>query len=342
MFKKGHIFVIAEAGINHNGDIEIAKKLIVSAKRCGADAIKFQSFKTDELIMENPPGAGHDLFKDQNGKSLFEMLKDSELSDEDYKELAIFARKEKIVFFTSVFGNRSLAVQEEIGSPIIKIASCDLNNHHLLKQVAKTGKPVIFSVGMGNMAEIKQAVKILEKGTKKIGILHCTALYPPEAKDLNLQAIGILKKAFPKYATGYSDHTPDIFVSVSTAALGARIVEKHFTLDKKMPGLDQARSIDPAELKKMVEEIRYLEKAINFDEEEIVTGKNEMMMRQFMRRSIVTDRDIAKGTKITEDMLAIRRPGTGVPSSEMDKVVGKKARRNLVKNSIIKFSDLIK
>ncbi|MDO8493070.1 MAG: N-acetylneuraminate synthase family protein [bacterium] len=341
MLKYDRTFIIAEAGINHNGDIEIAKKLITAAKECGVDAIKFQSFKTDELIMENPPGTKHDLFKDQNGKSLFDMLVDSEMSDDNFMKLAEFAKKEGIILFNSVFGRRSLDVAVKMGVPLFKVASCDLNNHYLLKMVAKTKKPVIFSVGMGDMKEIKEAVKILEKGgIKEIGILHCTALYPPTASDLNLQAIGILKKAFPKNTIGYSDHTPGIFVSVSTIPLGAKIIEKHFTLDKNMSGLDQARSIDPAELKQMVKEIRYLEKAVNLNEKNIVISKSEKDMRQFMRRSIVADKAIDKGAKITEDMLGVKRPGTGLSSSEMDKVVGKRAKRNLLRNTIIKHSDL--
>lgn len=343
MFKKGHTFIIAEAGINHNGDIEIAKKLVVRAKECGADAIKFQSFKTDELIMENPPGTKHDLFKDKNGKSLFQILEESELSDDEYVELGKFAKEQGIIVFNSIFGKRSLEVALKMGAPLLKIASCDLNNHYLLKMVAKTKKPVILSVGMGDMKDIKEAVKILEKGgTKEIGILHCTTLYPPKAEDLNLQSIGILQKTFPKHTIGYSDHTFGVFVSVSTIPLGAKIIEKHFTLDKAMPGFDQAWSIDPSELKQMVDEIRFLEKSINFKEKNIVVGKNEMGMRQFMRRSIVTDKDILKGTKITEDMLGVKRPGTGIPSGEMDKVIGKRATRDLPRNTIIKYSDLAK
>ena len=189
------------------------------------------------------------------------MIKSWELSENDYKKLADFAKKEGIIFFASVFGKQSLNIMKKAGMPLYKIASCDLNNHFLLKEVAKTRKPVIISTGMGDIKEIKEAVKILEKGSKKIGILHCVSLYPPEAQELNLQRIQLLEKIFPKYVIGYSDHTLDILAPAAAVALGANIIEKHFTLDKNMPGPDQPSSADPAEFKKMIEQIRFLEKA---------------------------------------------------------------------------------
>src|SRR3989344_2204150 len=205
------VFVIAEAGINHNGDFETAKKLITAAKKCGADAIKFQAFKTKELIIEKAPSAEHI----KGSQSVFEMM-------------------------------------NKIGVPLFKIASCDLNNHYLLKEMSNTRKPVIVSTGMGDLKEIKQAVKILELRGSDVGILHCVSLYPPRAEELNLQRIKILRNVFPKNIIGYSDHTLDIFVPVSAIALGAGIIEKHFTLDKNMPGPDQPSSADPVEFKRMV------------------------------------------------------------------------------------------
>ncbi|KKS66073.1 MAG: N-acetylneuraminate synthase [Parcubacteria group bacterium GW2011_GWC1_43_12] len=337
MFKKNSVFIIAEAGINHNGDLETAEKMVLAAKKCGADAIKFQSLKAEELIIEEAGKAEHIKGK----QSFFEMIKSWELSENDYKKLADFAKKEGIIFFASVFGKQSLNIMKKAGMPLYKIASCDLNNHFLLKEVAKTRKPVIISTGMGDIKEIKEAVKILEKGSKKIGILHCVSLYPPEAQELNLQRIQLLEKIFPKYVIGYSDHTLDILAPAAAVALGANIIEKHFTLDKNMPGPDQPSSADPAEFKKMIEQIRFLEKAINRAEKNILPGKRESEMRKIFRRSLVANEEIAGGSIITAAKLGIKRPGTGIPASQIEKVIGKKAKRNLEKNTILKFGDLI-
>jgi len=342
MFKKDRVFIIAEAGINHNGNLGIAKKLITAAKECGADAIKFQAFKTDELFIERPQDIEHKLFKSGGDKSLFQRLKSSELSESDYAKLSDFAKKEKIMFFSSIFGEQSLEVMKKIKVPLFKIASCDLNNHSLLREVSKTGKPVIISVGMGDLKEIKEAVKILERGKNELGILHCVSLYPPVAGELNLQKIGILKKIFPKHIIGYSDHTLDIFIPVSAVALGAKIIEKHFTLDKNMSGLDHLRSADPDEFKKMVEQIRFLEKTIDPNKKNITLATREKEMRKVFRRSLVADVKIFKGTAITKEMLGIKRPGTGIPSSDMIKVIGRRVKRSLTKNTVLKYADLEK
>jgi len=332
------VFVIAEAGINHNGDFETAKKLITAAKKCGADAIKFQAFKTKELIIEKAPSAEHI----KGSQSVFEMIKSWEFADAEYLKLADFARQQGIVFFASVFCKQSLEMMNKIGVPLFKIASCDLNNHYLLKEMSNTRKPVIVSTGMGDLKEIKQAVKILELRGSDVGILHCVSLYPPRAEELNLQRIKILRNVFPKNIIGYSDHTLDIFVPVSAIALGAGIIEKHFTLDKNMPGPDQPSSADPVEFKRMVDEIRFLEKAFDYKEKKIVPGERERQMRKAFRRSLVANADILRGTKITKEMLGVKRPGTGIPSSEMAKVLGKRVKRALVKNTILKYADLTK
>ncbi len=337
MFKKNSTFIIAEAGINHNGDVRIAKKLIAAAKACGADAIKFQAFKTGEFIIKEAQKAGHVKGK----QSFFEMIQGWELSDRDYAELAKYAKKIGIIFFASVFGAHSLKVMKKIGVPLYKISSGDLNNVQLLKAVAKTGKPIIFSVGLGNLAEINQAVKILEKNKNELAILHCVSLYPPKAEELNLQRISQLKSKFPKQVIGYSDHTLDIFVPAASVLLGAKIVEKHFTLDKNMPGPDQPSSADPAEFKRLVSEIRFLEKAFNPGDKKIAPGAREKEMSKAFRRSLVAEVEIKKGEKITEAMLGIKRPGTGISASQLAKVIGRKAKIDLAKNSLIKFSDLI-
>jgi len=336
MFKKDSTFIIAEAGINHNGNFKIAKKLITAAKACGADAVKFQAFKAEELIIEDAKSAEHVKGK----QSFFDMIKSWELSASEYRKLAVFARQQSIIFFASVLDLASLKTMEEIGTPLYKVASCDLNNHHLLKEIAKTKKPIIVSVGMGDLNEITQAVKILEKNNNELGILHCVSLYPPRAEEFNLQKITVLKKRFFKHAIGYSDHSLNIFVPISTILLGAKIIEKHFTLDKNMPGSDQPSSANPKEFKQMVEEIRFLEKAINLNEKNIKISARENEMKKAFRRSLVANQPIAKGEKITRGMLGIKRPGTGIPSSEINKVIGKKTKRDLAKNAIIKYVDL--
>lgn len=336
MFKKDSVFIIAEAGINHNGDLETAKKMVFAAKECGADAIKFQSLKAEELIIEEAGKAEHIKGK----QSFFEMIKSWELSGDDYKKLADFAKKEGIIFFASVFGAQSLEMMKKAAAPIFKIASCDLNNHFLLEKVAKTKKPAIFSTGMGDIREIKEAVRILEKGSKEIGILHCVSLYPPRAEELNLQRIQALKRLFPKHTIGYSDHTLDIFAPIAAVALGARIIEKHFTLDKNMPGPDQPSSADPAEFKKMAEQIRFLEKGINWAEKSIAPSKREKEMMKSFRRSLVANEKISKGSVVAIDKIGIKRPGTGIPPSQIEKIIGKKAKKDIEKNAVLKFRDL--
>ena len=338
MFKENSIFIIAEAGINHNGDFKTAEKLITVAKECGADAIKFQFFIADELVIEEAQKAEH---VSKNKQSFFEMIKSWELAVEEYGKLTEFAQEQDIIFFASVLGKEPLRIMEKFNAPLYKVASCDLNNHSLLKEIAETKKPIIISTGMGNTEEIKQAVEILEKNDNKIGILHCVSLYPPNAEELNLQRISILQEMFPGHAIGYSDHSLNIFVPASTIFLGARIIEKHFTLDKGMEGPDQPSSADPKEFKQMVGEIRYLEKAINFKDKNIEPGEREKKMKEAFRRSIVANEFIPAGSVITEDKLGVKRPGTGIPSSEMLKVVGKKAKRDLARNTIIKYSDLV-
>ncbi|MFA6393940.1 MAG: N-acetylneuraminate synthase family protein [Patescibacteria group bacterium] len=338
MLKKNSTFIIAEAGINHNGNFDTAKKLIASAKDCGADAIKFQAYKTENLIIKEARKAGHVKGK----QSFFEMLKSWELSEKDYVDLSYYAEKIGIIFFASVFDGQSLALMEKIGAPLHKIASCDLNNFKLLKEAAGTRKPIIFSVGLGDLVEIRQAVKILEKNNNELAILHCVSLYPPEPQELNLQRIGVLARKFPCQIIGYSDHTLDIFVPAASVLLGARIVEKHFTLDKKMPGPDQPSSANPTEFRKMVEEIRYFEKAINFKEKSIAPLSRERAMRKAFRRSLVAGRPITKGAKISEDMLAAKRPGIGIPPSEINLIAGKRAKIDIPENALIKYSDLIR
>ncbi|MBI4049936.1 MAG: N-acetylneuraminate synthase family protein [Candidatus Doudnabacteria bacterium] len=336
MFKKDRTFIIAEAGINHNGSFNIAKKLIVAAKAVGADAVKFQAFKTGEFIIKEARKAAH--VKGQ--KSFFELIKSWELKEQDYVKLAAFAKRQKMMFFASVFGPKSMKMLEKIRVPIYKIASMDLNNHPFLRAVAKTRKPVIISTGMGNLVEIRRAVKILESGRGEIGILHCVALYPPEAGEFHLEKIGILKKIFPRHTIGFSDHSLDILTPVAAAALGARIIEKHFTLDKKMAGPDQRSSADPKEFRKMVDQIRYLEKAITAPGSKFVAVPREQKMKSAFRRSIVTERAIKKGAVLHEKMLGFKRPGSGIAPSELRKIVGRKAKRDLAPNTIIKFSDL--
>lgn len=336
MFKKDRTFVIAEAGINHNGSYNLAKKLIIAAKKAGADAVKFQAFKTEEFIIKVAKKAAHV----QGKKSFFELVQSWELKDADYVRLARFAKQQEILLFASVFGEKSLKLLERIHVPLYKIASMDLNNYPLLKAVAKTGKTVVLSTGMGSLAEIKEAVKILESGRGEIGILHCVALYPPEAEEFHLEKIGILRKSFPRHAVGFSDHSLDILIPVAAVSLGARIIEKHFTLDKKMAGPDQQSSSDPKEFRKMVEQIRYLEKAIS-PTAKFVAVPREQKMKAAFRRSAVLERVVPRGTVLTEKLVGWKRPGTGIPPSEFRRVLGKRVKRDLARNTIIKYSDLI-
>jgi len=334
-FKK--CFIIAEAGVNHNGSLDLAKKLVDAAKNTGADAIKFQIFKSEDLVTKESKTADYQKKNTGKNETQLEMLKKLELSSSDFKELKKYCDSKKIIFLSSPHTGDAIDFLDPLVK-IYKIGSGDLNNLPFLARVAKKKKPIILSTGMSNLSEVLEAIKTIKKvGNKKISLLHCTTSYPCDFKDVNLKAIETLKNKF-NLPVGYSDHTLGLNVAIAAVALGAEIVEKHITLDKDMPGPDHKSSLEPDEFKKMVEGIRNIEIAMGDGVKKPTAS--EKSVKKFVRKSIVAKKDILKGEIIREDVLAIKRPGTGIEPKYLSRIIGKRAKRNIKEDELISWRNL--
>ena len=332
-------FIIAEAGINHNGDINLAKDLIDAAKDLGADAIKFQTFKAEQIAIPSCPMAGYQK-KMSPDESQYEMLKRLELSDSQFIELFNYCRKKKIMFLSTPFDHQSAKFLYKLGIIAFKISSSDLNNIPFLMQVASYKKPVILSTGMSTLLEVKEAVEaIFSTGNKKLILLHCTSNYPTRFQDVNLRAMLTLEKKF-NLAVGYSDHTIGFEVSIAAAAMGACVIEKHFTLNRRLAGPDQAASLEPDELKKMVGCIRNIEKSLGTGVKK--PRKSEEAIKRVIRKSVVAVGDIPEGATINQDMLAIKRPGRGIEAKYLARIIGKRTKVNIKKDQILLWREVLR
>jgi N,N'-diacetyllegionaminate synthase len=331
-------FIIAEAGVNHNGDVIIAKKLIDVAVAAGADAVKFQTFRTEEVMIHQAEKAEYQKFQTDSSETQFDMVKKLELSENNFFDLSKYASKRGIVFLSTPFDLGSVDVLEKIGVPVYKIPSGEITNYPLLKKIASFGKPIILSTGMANLGEIESALKILKlEGANNIILLHCITSYPALYEDLNLKVIKTLECSF-HLPVGFSDHSLGLVGSIGAVALGAVVIEKHFTLDNLMEGPDHKSSLNPEELKNLVEDIRILEKSLGTGDKSIC--KNEQEIKKVARKSIVARTFIKKNQLITEEMVSIKRPGTGIESRYLPIVVGKKSKKDLTPDSMIRFEDL--
>ena len=329
------VFIIAEAGVNHNGSIEIAKKLIDIASEAGADAVKFQTFKTENLVSKNAAKAEYQ--KETTGKeeSQFEMIKKLELNVDTHKKLMTYCDEKKIMFLSTPFDHDSIEILYELGLEIFKIPSGEITNLPYLRHIGKLSKKVILSTGMADIGEIEDALDILvNSGTKKedITVLHANTMYPTPMKDVNLKAMQTIGKTFD-IAYGYSDHTVGIEVDIAAVALGASCIEKHFTLDKMMEGPDHKASLEPDELREMVQGIRNIEKALGSSVKKPSCSEKPNMA--VARKSIVARRIIKKGEKLNEDNLAIKRPGNGISPMRWDEVLGTLAQRDYKADELI-------
>jgi len=330
-------FIIAEAGVNHNGDINLAKKLVDVAKDAGVDAVKFQTFKSEGVVIEECEIA--DYARENMGKNIkqIDMIKKLELKYEDFVELKRYCDKKGIMFLSTPHSYDAIDFLEPL-VPIYKIGSGDLTNLPFLEKIAKKGKPIILSTGMSNLGEIEEAVGIIKKtGCDKITLLQCTTNYPTKMEEINLSVMETLKHAF-KLPIGFSDHSLGINAAIGAVALGACIIEKHFTLDKNLPGPDHKASLEPDDLKAMVNNIRDVEKALGNGIKK--PTKEEDEIKKVARKSIVAKTDIPEGTIITKDMLEIKRPGIGIKPKYYWEILGGKTKRTLKKGELIRFNDL--
>jgi N-acetylneuraminate synthase/N,N'-diacetyllegionaminate synthase len=361
-------FVIAEAGVNHNGDIRLAKKLVTEAKKAGADAVKFQTWKTEEIVNKKVPKPLYQ--KNTWGRSQFEMLKKLELSDEEFRRIAEYSKKIGIIFMSTPEGQKCVDLIAKLGVPAFKVGSADLTNHLHLAYVAKKGKPIILSTGMSTLEEVKEAVEVIKRsGNDRVILLHCTSLYPTKIEDTNLLAMITLRKKFG-LPVGYSDHTTTIGVPIIAALLGASVIEKHLTLSRDLPGPDHKISLEPCEFEEMVKGIRLSEKTpvvvdrlmerlmqisreVSIEKEvlekiELILGSPvkkpvpaEKEMIALMRKYIVAKKDIKRGCIITRDMLSIKRSGGGLEPKHLDEIIGKRAIANIRKDEAITFEKVM-
>jgi N,N'-diacetyllegionaminate synthase len=327
------IFIIAEAGVNHNGNINIAKKLVDAAKESGADAVKFQTFRAESLVCKNAKKADYQLETTRESESQLDMLKKLELTHSMHEELMAYCKDKEIMFLSTPFDIESLEYLVEKEIEIIKIPSGEINNYPYLKAVGETGKKVIISSGMSTLGEAREAVKVLrDNGSNDITILHCNTEYPTPYEDVNLRAMLTLKDELG-IEVGYSDHTNGIEVPIAATALGATVIEKHFTLNRNMEGPDHRASLEPDELKAMVTAIRHIEKALGNGIKE--PSKSEKRNIGIVRKSIVAKCGISKGEIFTEKNVTTKRPGTGISPMRWNEVIGKAANRDFKEDELI-------
>lgn len=330
-----HIFIIAEAGVNHNGSIDLAKALVDAAKDAGVDAVKFQTFKADKIVAKGAPKAQYQRNTTGENETQFDMLKKLELNLESHLILSNYCNERGILFLSTAFDLDSLDLLEELKIPMHKIPSGELTNLPYLEKVARTKKPIIMSCGMADIKEIKQALEILrENGAEDITILHCNTEYPTPYNDVNLRAMNTIAKDLG-IKVGYSDHTLGIEVPIAAAALGAEVIEKHFTLDKTMEGPDHKASLEPHELKSMVKAIRNIEVALGSG---IKTPTvSEEKNKNIARKSIVAKVNIKKGEILSENNLTVKRPGNGISPMNWYNVIGNAAIRDFLEDELIEI-----
>ena len=331
------VYIIAEAGDNHNGDFNTALKLVDVAKRAGADCVKFQTFVTEEIISKYAEMAEYQKKNTGKEESQFEMVKRLELSFDEFRKIKEYCDRVGIQFLSTPFDLKSVDFLNELGVPFFKIPSGEITNNPYLIKIAHTGKPVVMSTGMCEPDEILAAINVLEKnGSGEITLLHCNTEYPTPLKDVNLYAMRTMKKMFGK-KVGYSDHTKGIEVPVAAVALGACVIEKHFTLDKNMPGPDHKASLEPDELGRMVKNIRNIEIALGDGVKRV--SESERKNIAIARKSIVARRNIQEGEILTEENLAVKRPGTGINPMQWMEVLGTRAVRDFKEDELIEIRE---
>jgi sialic acid synthase SpsE len=322
-FPKSKTYIIAEVGSNHNGSVKLAKKIIINAKKAGADAVKFQTFTCKSLYSS--------VFLNSNKKLKRDVEKFS-LNFNEFKTLSKFCKKLGITFCATPFSVHEVDFLINLNVPFIKIASMDLNNYSLIEYIAKKKIPILLSTGLSTIFEIKKSINIIKKNNCHFALLHCVAEYPPSDNFINLPKIKYLKEKF-NCTVGFSDHSIGIPMALSAVANGAAIIEKHFTYDKKLPGWDHSISADFLEMKLICDYSQRINKATKFQGINVVETKSKI---QSFRRSLVASRLIFKGEVITKDLLNFKRPGTGFSLDDLKKILGKKAKKNISYDTIIK------
>ncbi|MEY3176171.1 MAG: N,N-diacetyllegionaminic acid synthase [Planctomycetota bacterium] len=332
-------FVIAEVGVNHNGRLDLALRSIDVAKEAGADAVKFQTFRAERLVTKNAQAARYQTENLGVVKSQFEMLKELELSDADHERIVNHCRACGIQFMSTPFDEDSADLLHGLGMELFKVPSGELTNLPLLRHIAGFGRPMVISTGMSTLGDVEAAVNAVEAaGNRQIVLLHCVSNYPAAAADVNLRAMLSMRSAFG-LPVGYSDHTLGIEVGLASVALGACVLEKHFTLDRTLPGPDHRASAEPAELRQLIAGVRTIEAALGAGRK--APCASELDTAKAARKSLVAATDMAAGTLLTEELIAIRRPGTGLPPAMKPYLVSRTLRVGVAAGDLLRLEDVV-
>lgn len=323
-------FIIAEAGINHNGDMKLAKELIDVAKDANADAVKFQTHLAEKEMLKG------EITADYIGEPVYDLIKRMEMSKEQHLELMDYCDKKGILFLSTGYCREAIDILDELGMPLFKVGSGEVTNLPLIEYIANKKKPLIVSTGMTAIEELRPSVEIIKKLNDKLILLQCTSTYPTRYEDVFLKGIEELRKEF-KVPVGFSDHSEGIFTSLAAVALGACVIEKHITINKNLPGPDHKASIEPHELKELVKGIRAIEDALKNSKHVI---EDEKGVQRFARESVVSVVGIPEETILTKEMINVKRPGIGIPARNFNDIVGKKTKKAIEKSSLIKWDDL--
>ena len=327
--------IIAEAGVNHNGDLNLAKKMIEIAAQVGADFVKFQTFTAEKLVTRTVPKAAYQRENNGNEETQYEMLKKLELTEEMHQELIAYSKLCGIYLISTAFDITDSNLLYSLGQRIFKVPSGEITNLPYLRHLGKIADEIILSTGMSTLSDVENALNVLKNSgvkNKDITILHCTSAYPAPFEEVNLLAMQKMKEVF-NVKVGYSDHTQGIVVSLSAVALGAVVIEKHFTLDKNLPGPDHKASLEPTELKELISSIRIIESALGSSKKKVT--KSEFQNMELIRKSIVARSSIKKGDIFTEENLTTKRPGNGISPMNWDSLIGTPSNRDYRENDLI-------
>jgi N,N'-diacetyllegionaminate synthase len=333
--KQSQVYIIAEVGVNHNGSLELAMKCVDEAVKAGADAVKFQTFKSSKLVTKSASKAAYQTQNTNSSESQLEMLRKLELSYDDFIRLQKHCLSKNIDFLSTPFDDESAEFLNSIHVDAFKIGSGDLNNTPFLSKIDTYGRPVLLSTGMSNLEEVKESLHVFEKS--QVALLHCTSDYPAPVGEVNLLA---MKTMFDEFGviTGYSDHTEGHEVTIAAIALGAKVIEKHFTLDRSLPGPDHQASLEPAQFSEMIRAVRLVEQALGDGVKRCMPSEENTKV--VARKSLVIARPVKAGTLLSADDLIIKRPGTGIEPKNYDRVLGKKLLRDMDGDEMLSWDDL--
>lgn len=329
-------FIVAEVGANHNGNLELAKKSIDAAVECGVDAVKFQTYTTEELL-SNKKGIVVYGKEGEVSETVQQMFDKVTLKREFHKEIYNYAKNKGIICFSTPFSNDGVNFLESLNNPIYKIASSDINYVDMLEEIGKTKKPVILSTGKSTIGDLDLAIESLKRnGTEELCLLHCIAIYPPKMEDMNLNIIKTLKQMYPDTIIGFSDHSLGITAALGAVCLGAKVIEKHFTIDKNLKGPDHWFSMDPSDMKNLVTEVRNLEAAFGNSRKRVTDS--EILDKHWATRSLHINKNLKAGQIITKEDISMLRPGYGISPFDKEKVIGMKLTKDINENEVLEWA----